>query len=709
MLSLKGGHLSSVCLVPQCDVTSRFQEILCAHSEIAYAARDEISESAVQLHRFVVEGGQIYLADGHRAYKPAGKSREKKMSVLKAYLPAIVLGTIFASGAAWSQDVLPQKDEVPVPKQEYSPYSDDYFPDRVLFGDTHLHTKYSTDAGMIGTRLGPDEAYRVARGETVKSNLGWEVKLIRPLDFLVVADHAENLGLADFIERSDPLILANKTGKKWHDMVKAGKGYDAFLEWLRAGSEDLINEPRMVETIWDKVNKNAEAYNAPGAFTAFIGYEWTSHPDGNNMHRVVIFRDGSDKTSQVTPFSQYDSVDPEDLWANLKDYEEKTGGKVLAIPHNGNLSNGLMFDPEKTYGGEPLTETYVKTRGYFEPLYEATQQKGDGETHPLLSPDDAFADFETLDAANLNGSTAKTPDMLPKEYAREALKQGLKLEEQFGINPYKFGMIGSSDNHTGLATTREENNFSKASFAEPSETRYEHPLIKADDPKNSINLKDVGAAGLAAVWARENTRESIWDAMARKETYATTGTRLRVRVFGGWDFVADEVVRPDFARTGYDRGVPMGGDLSNAPSDTAPSFLVRALRDVDGANLDRIQMIKGWLDAEGEVQERVYDIAVSGDREINAEGIAADAVGDTVDVASASYTNSIGDAMLAAHWVDPDFDPAARAFYYVRVLEIPTPRWPAFDAKFFGIEMPDDVLMKLQERAYTSPIWYTPS
>jgi hypothetical protein len=629
------------------------------------------------------------------------------MSIYKHTLPSLVMGTLLASGAAWSQDELPQNEEA-APKQEYSPYPDDHFPNQVLFGDTHLHTKFSTDAGMIGTTLGPDEAYRVARGETVKSNLGWEVKLVRPLDFLVIADHAENLGLADFIERSDPVILGNETGKKWHDMVKAGNGYEAFLEWLRAGSTDLINEPQMAETIWANVNENAERYNAPGAFTTFIGYEWTSHPSGNNMHRVVIFRDGSDRASKVMPFSQYDSVDPEDLWANLKDYESRTGGRVLAIPHNGNLSNGLMFDPEKTYSGEPLSAEYAKTRNYFEPLYEATQQKGDGETHPLLSPEDAFADFETLDAANLNGSQAKTPDMLPNEYAREALKQGLLLEETFGTNPYKFGMVGGSDNHTGLPTTREENNFSKASFAEPSATRYEHPLISAEDPKNSINLKDVGAAGLAAVWARENTRESIWDAMARKETYATTGTRMTVRVFGGWDFAAEDVVRPDFARTGYDRGVPMGGDLRNAPNGITPSFMIRALRDPDGANLDRIQMIKGWMDGDGGLQERVYDVAVSDDREINANGIAPDSVGDTVDVADASYTNTIGDVMLSAHWVDPDFDPAERAFYYVRVLEIPTPRWPAFDAKFFGIEMPENVLMKLQERAYTSPIWYTP-
>jgi hypothetical protein len=622
------------------------------------------------------------------------------------FIAVLLVG--LSATAALAQDLVPAQDEYQAPKREYSPYPDDHFPNRVLFGDTHLHTAWSTDAGMIGGTLGPDVAYRISRGETVTSHLGWRVKLIRPLDFLVVADHAENLGLADFIERSDPIILGNETGRKWHDMVKAGNGYDAFIEWLRAGETDLIKEPGMAESVWSRVVENAEKYNQPGVFTAFIGYEWTSHPGGNNMHRVVVFRDGADKAGQVLPFSQYDSVDPEDLWATLADYEATTGGRVLAIPHNGNLSNGLMFDPEKTYSGGLITKSYVDTRIRFERLVEVTQQKGDGETHPLLSPDDAFANFETLDAANLNGTVAKTPDMLPKEYAREALKQGLRLEKEVGTNPYKFGMVGSSDNHTALPTTREENNFSKASFVEPSAERYEHPLIVAPDPKNSINLKDVGAAGLAAVWARENTRESIWDAMARKETYATTGTRMRVRVFGGWDFAAEEVTRPDFARSGYAGGVPMGGDLTAAPEGRTPRFMIRALRDPDGANLDRIQIIKGWMDVKGKLHERVYDVAVSDGREINAEGVATEPVGDTVNVEDASYTNAIGDALLMGYWVDSDFDPAERAFYYVRVLEIPTPRWPAYDAKFFGIDMPDDVRMKLQERAYTSPIWYTP-
>jgi hypothetical protein len=621
----------------------------------------------------------------------------------------VVCAFVFCMAASpvVAQDVVPDLVDVSTPKAEYSPYAGDHFPNRVFFGDTHLHTSWSADSGMVGGTLGPDVAYRISRGEVVTSHLGWKVKLIRPLDFLAVADHAENLGLADFIRRSDPIILDNETGKKWHDLVKAGKGYNAFLEWLRAENKDLINEPKMMQAVWEKVVKNADEYYQPGVFTTFPAFEWTSHAGGNNLHRVVIFRDDEDRVSQVLPYSQYDSVDPEDLWNYMERYEEKTGGRVMSIAHNGNFSNGLMFDT-KTLDGNPLTKAYAEQRMRFESLYEVTQQKGDTEAHSLLSPDDEFADFETMDKGNLNGTVAKTPDMLPREYAREALKVGLRLEEELGTNPFKFGMVGSTDNHTALPTTREENNFSKASFVEPSADRAKHALIKGEKPELSMMLADVGAAGLAAVWARENTRESIWDAMARKEVYATTGTRLLVRMFAGWDFEEQEVQRPDFARTGYARGVPMGGDLSSAPSGQAPKFMIRALRDPDGANLDRIQVIKGWLDDKGKIHERIYDAAVSDGRKIDADGRCKTPVGNTVDVADASYTNTIGDVLLTAYWVDPDFEPGQKALYYVRVLEIPTPRWTAFDAKFFGTTMPEGTSMQLQDRAYTSPIWYTP-
>ena len=533
-----------------------------------------------------------------------------------ALLPVLLMVSL----PSYSEGLHLNKELQQSPKEEYSPYAEDYFPTNVYFGDTHLHTWLSVDAGMAGATLGPDDAYRISRGEQVTSQLGWKVKLIRPLDFVVVADHAENLGLADFIRRSDPLVLANETGKKWHDMNKAGNGYDAYLEWMRADNVDLIKEPKMLQTAWEAVTENADRYYQPGVFTTFHGYEWTSHPGGNNLHRVVIFRDGAERTRQVLPFSQYDSVDPEDLWKYMAAYQEKTGGQVLGIPHNGNLSNGLMFDVETYTTKVPLSKAYAESRMRFEPLVEVTQMKGDGETHPLLSPDDAFADFETFDKGNLSGKAAKTEDMLPKEYARSALREGLRLGKELGTNPFKFGMVGSSDAHTALPTTREENYFSKAYIVEPEPDRFKHALIKAPTPELSMMASDLGASGLAAVWARENTRESIWDAMSRKETYATTGTRLRVRVFAGWDFLPEDVVRPDFAREGYKRGVPMGGDLRNAPVGKAPTFMIRALRDVDGANLDRIQIIKGWLDSDGNSHEKIYDVAVSGGRVIGNVG-----------------------------------------------------------------------------------------
>lgn len=640
-------------------------------------------------------------------------------SIPKFLILFLIAGLLFSCKGEQKQEEAPQEEETEEEvvlgaeayDMEYSPYAGDYTPselpadmDRPYFGDTHLHSSWSTDAGMAGATLGPDVAYRISRGEEVTSHLGWKVKLVRPLDFIVMADHAENLGLSDFIKRSDPILLANEQGKKWHDMVKAGDGYDAFIEWLRADNNDLINEPAMMEAVWAKVVANADKYYEPGVFTTFHGFEWTSHPNGNNMHRVVIFRDGADKTSQVLPYSQYDSVDAEDLWDYLANYEEKTGGQVLAIPHNGNLSNGLMFDTE-TYSGGPLTEEYAKRRSKYEPLYEVTQQKGDGEAHPFLSPDDSFADFETVDAGNISGKVAKTEEMLYGEYAREALKTGLQLEESLGTNPYKFGMVGSTDNHTALPTSREENNFSKASLVEPFKQRWKHYLIQGDTPELSLFEKDVGASGLAAVWAKENTREAIWDAMARKEVYATSGTRLVVRVFGGWDF-SESDLGERMVDNGYNKGVPMGGDLTDGAGKT-PSLIIKAAKDPDGANLDRIQVVKGWLDAEGNKHEKVYDVAVSDGREI-IDGTCDTPVGSTVDLAGPSYENTIGAAQMEVAWSDPDFDANQRAFYYVRVIEIPTPRWTAYDAAFFEVQMDETVRMTVQDRAYTSPIWYTP-
>ena len=598
-------------------------------------------------------------------------------------------------------------------KIEYSPYPEQNYPNSVYFGDTHLHTSYSTDAGMVGCTLGPEDAYRFAMGETVVSSTGVPARLHRPLDFLVVSDHAENLGLAPAIAESNPKLLENAWGKKEHDLVKSGTegALEAYEYWMHQNAireDPLADMPELAADMWKKEIEAAEKYNQPGLFTAFIGYEWTSMPDGNNLHRNVIFRDGGDKASQVVPFSQYDSFDPEDLWKWMQAYEDKTGGRLLAIPHNGNLSNGLMFN-DVTYTGKPLSEDYAKRRQKWEPIYEVTQMKGDGESHPALSPTDEFADYEVWDKASF-GPEPKTPGMLPREYAREALKRGLAYEEKLGVNPFKFGMLGSTDSHTALSTAEEDNYFGKVTLLEPSAdpVRFDEVIAGRPAPKgHQIYARQIGAAGLAAVWARENTREALWDAMARKEVFATTGTRIRVRVFGGFDYTADDLVRSDFAKYGYDHGVPMGGDLETAAAGKVPTFLVRALRDPDGANLDRIQMIKGWLDADGKMHERVYDLAWSGDREPGADG-KLPPLGNTVNVKEASYTNAIGAPVLDAYWKDPEFDPKQRAFYYVRALEIPTPRWTTYDAKIFGVKLPDDVPAAIQERAYTSPIWYTP-
>ncbi len=386
-------------------------------------------------------------------------------------------------------------------------------------------------------------------------------------------------------------------------------------------------------------------------------------------------------------------------------YEEKTGGRILAIPHNPNVSNGLMF--AETVNGQAMTRDYAERRARWEPLLEVTQAKGDSEAHPFLSPEDEFADFENWDQGD-TFANPKEDSMLQYEYARSALQVGIRLEGELGVNPFKFGMIGSTDNHVSMSTSREENYFGKLPHLEPSAERTKEVFLRnRETGEVAIMSWQAGASGLAAVWARENTRESIFDAMARKEVYATSGTRLTVRVFAGWDFESEEVERPDFAAQGYARGVPMGGDLSSAPSGAAPTIMVRALRDPDSANLDRVQIIKGWLDANGETQERIYDVACSDDRNIRNRRCAGE-VGSTVDLDNATYTNSIGDALLMAYWEDPDFDPAERAFYYVRVIEIPTPRWTAYDAVRFGVEMPDEVPMTVQDRAYTSPIWYTP-
>jgi hypothetical protein len=592
----------------------------------------------------------------------------------------------------------------------YSPYVGRDFPNSVYFGDTHLHTNISLDSYGDGNRtLGPREAYGFAKGQETKGHDGKLVRISRPLDFLMVADHAEYLGIVPGIANGDKGLRATKTGAAWGKLMDEDKWGEVFGEFIIdvTSNKPRIKSPEFTKTVWDDIIAAAEENNEPGKFTALIGYEFSPFPDGDNLHRVVVFRDDADKTGQVVPFSAFDSNNPEDLWAYLAAYEKKTGGRVLAIPHNANLSNGRLFSLQ-TFEGNPLTREYAKTRMRWEPLYEVTQMKGDSETHPVVSPKDPFADFESWDRANLAMLKKSTPEVKPFEYARPALKNGLAQAAAIGVNPFKFGMIGSTDSHTSYSSAEEDNYLGKYAIGTPSPDRWKKIMAEGvPDRVTDVLEWETSMSGLAGVWATENTREAIWDAMKRKEVYATTGPRMTVRLFGGWDFKAADAFRNDLPAIGYKKGVPMGGDLTAAPKGKAPSFLVAALRDPDGANLDRIQMVKGWLDAKGAVHERVYDVAVSDGRKIF-KGKAIKKVGTTVDLKSATYANSIGDTYLSATWSDPDFDPALSAFYYLRVIEIPTPRWTAYDEVRFKIKMPKEVTRVLQERAYTSPIWYTP-
>ena len=606
------------------------------------------------------------------------------------------------------------------PGKTYSPYAQRSFPSQVYWGDTHLHTGFSLDAGLFGCILGHEDAYRLARGEEIKSSTGLPVKLSRPLDWIVITDHSDMMGIAFDIQKGSPNIMAVPKGKEWAEAFQkggeaAGKAaFDLITHFAQMKVPvELLEQyspgSKIFDGVWDDMVKTADRFNDPGRFTALIGYEWTSVPKGFNLHRNVILRDDGRRALQVVPLTTLPPVgtqDPLDLYQWLEDYEAKTGGQALAIAHNGNLSNGWMFPMTKTYAGGKVNKNYVELRAKWEPLYEVTQIKGDGEAHPALSPNDEFADYENWDVGNLDLTELKKPEMLGGEYAREALKNGLALEKKLGTNPYKFGMVGATDSHTGLATAEEDNFFGKSVSVEPSKTRISHPFIKSD--LGEIPGYMIVASGYQGVWAKENTREAIFDAMERKETYATTGPRMAVRFFGGWDFTDNDLRSRAPAFIGYEKGVPMGSDLSAGMGDKAPNFMVYALRDPIGANLDRIQIVKGWLDKKGNTHERIYDVAVSDGRKIGKDGRCKTPVGNTVDLESANWTNTIGASELAAVWTDPDFNTMQDAFYYARVLEIPTPRWVLYDKVRLGAEIPKEAKLIHQERAYTSPIWYAP-
>jgi hypothetical protein len=659
--------------------------------------------------------------------------------VLVVVVVSVAVGAAVVA-PAFSKESSPAKDSADSDRAglpSYSPYAGETFPREVYFGDTHIHSSWSADAGNMGNRrIDPDSVYRFSRGEEVTAHNGMKVRLRRPLDFILLSDHAEYLGVMNMLDRKDPVLLETETGRRWLDWRVAGEHMKVFAEFGLSlmESRDIIDSVDVERTAWNRVVENAERWNDPGRFTAFIGYEWTSTPGGKNLHRNVIFADNGDRASTVIPVSSFDDPRPESLWKFMSKYEEKTGGQILAIPHNSNVSGGLMFALEDSEG-RPIDAAYAEERARREPLVEVTQYKGDSEAHPFLSPNDEFADYETWDRAAL-GKAGHEDSYFAAEYARPALKNGLALENQIGVNPFKFGLIGSTDAHTGLGTAAEDNFWGKATKTEASAERWQQglfPEVPSDaipDLANSAvsDLQsaseavqwyewEMAASGYAAVWAKENTRAALFEAMQRRETYATTGPRMTVRFFGGFDFVEGDESTPDLARVGYAKGVPMGGDLvaSDRGKDSqarkgkaAPTFLVAALRDPEGANLDRAQIVKGWVDEAGETQERIYDVAVSGHRRIGWNGRAKKKVGSTVDVEQATWMNTIGAASLSAFWRDPDFEESQRAFYYVRVIEIPKPRWTAYDKRYFQIDMDEKVPMTTQDRAYTSPIWYTP-
>ena len=628
--------------------------------------------------------------------------------------PLILITSVHAQDSAGM-------DAADLKGRPYSPYADRAFPTEVYFGDTHVHTGLSADAGGGGTRLMPRDAYRFARGEQVTSNTGQPVRLARALDFYMISDHSDAMGAITDIISGAPNIVATEQGKKFHEAFAAGgdTAKKAAVEMVRLFSQGKI-DPALnyqpgnpsYKRVWNDIMQAAEEFNEPHRFTTFIAYEWTSLVKGNNLHRNVIFRDGPERAGKIVPYTTTPPVgspNPQDLWKWLQNYEDTTGGDVLAIPHNGNLSNGMMFAMQNDFAdGKAYDAEYITARNKWERLYEASQIKGDGEAHPALSTEDEFADFETWDWGNLDASEKKTAAMLPGEYVRSGLKRGLELQKTFGTNPFKFGLVGASDTHTGLTTPDNDNFFGKFTGYEPNAERATHVAKNNKELDISYRSWRYITAGLTAVWAPENTRGALFDAMERREVYATTGPRMRVRFFGGYGFNEADADRRDLAQIGYQKGVPMGADLPKAKDGQAPSFLVYALRDSVGANLDRVQIIKGWMDADGKTQEQIYDVAVSDDRSIGDDGRCKTPVGDTVDLTIPAWTNTIGASELGGVWTDPDFDPSQSAFYYARVIEIPTPRWTAYDAVKYKLDLPAEIPLKGQERAYTSPIWYTP-
>ena len=636
------------------------------------------------------------------------------MPILKPISVLLLLSFLFSCGGS----EVTQKGDTPVKKATNTQVRTADFNEsnNAYFGDLHIHTSWSFDAFIYNTRTNPDDAYLFGKGEGIKHSVMDQIRLKRPLDFMAVTDHAEYMGVMKQMIDPNHAFFKLDVAKKVRDKDPR-ISVTAFGEIGRSIANRTplaeINSASIRKNIWQEIVASANKYYEPGKFTTFPAYEWTSsvpdtlyHKDGSfepfakNMHRNVFFK--SDHVPEL-PFSSFDSQNPEELW-DWMDLQRKQGIELLAIPHNANMSNGMLYATTQ-YDGSPMTLQYIKQRMRNEPINEVVQIKGQSMSHPLLSPNDEFADFELYPFTfTLGRPVASDPK---NSYVREAYQNGLAIEQKVGGNPFKFGLIGSSDGHNSAGATEEDNYFGKFGVRDGDPTRRMAP-----DQSQFLSSKLMSAAGIAGIWAKENTREALFEAMERKETFATSGPRIKVRLFAGYDFKETALADKDWIDQAYAKGVPMGGDIGPIDGDIgpnaskeSPSFLIWAIKDNESANLDRIQVIKAWVDASGKAQEKIFDVVWSDDRVLGANGTLPP-VGNTVNVKEASYDNSIGDVELKTVWKDPEFNAAQSAMYYLRVLEIPTPRWSTYDAKTLGIAIPDDLNATIQERAWSSPIWY---
>ncbi len=576
----------------------------------------------------------------------------------------------------------------------------------LLWGDLHLHSSYSTDAWATGNRsVTPDLAYRYARGLPITHpTTGAKIEISQPLDFLALTDHAENTGVDTLVERADELLSSTEGGQALLDLVETSPNWRGVMGGLRGAGPGAATIRRDIGTdlvkssIWSEEIAAAEANYLPGEFTTLIAWEWTAMGEGGrNLHRCIITNADGTSGNTFIPLNNSDTQIPEELYAYLRETSERTGVDFIAIPHNSNISGGLMFDVVDSEG-RPIDAAYARERAVWEQLVEITQTKGTSETAPEIAPTDEFAEFEIR--RKLLAGAATVP--AAADYVRSALLRGIAFQDSIGANPYKFGIVGATDNHTGTSTVDETDFLGKLAVDATLQARYQ------PQPRPIFPAWEMSASGITGVWATENTREAIFASLKRKEVYATTGTRIQLRVFGGFSFESGDANADDLAAVGYAGGVPMGGDITNAPRGEAPKLLIQAAMDPLSGSLDRIQVVKGWVDEAGEAHERVYDAAWSGDRRLAADG-GLPPVGNTVDLATGLYSNSIGAPQLRVVWEDPDFDRGQPAFYYVRVLEIPTPRHSLYDAIALGIDVAETgQAATLQERAYSSPIWSTP-